>query len=478
MSKTVLQRFTRMAMLLAVLLLPLSLHAQNMTLQLKDVTVQEAVTRLQSQGNYTIVVNSEVVDLQKRITVSAKDQPLDKVLAQIFAGQNVEFVINGNSVSVNRKSAQPASQETSFHGFVTDRNGEPLIGASVFEKKSGKYALTDEKGAFFMDGIRFPATFTVSYLGFDDQEVTLTGRERQPYTIVMTSENTVLDELVVVGYGTQKRVNLTGAVSVIDGTTLNQRPVTNTAMALQGADPSIVLTNGNGSIEANEYSLSVRGKVSLNSGSPLVLVDGVEGSLSLVNPNDIESISVLKDASACAIYGAKASAGVILVNTKSGDGEEGKASVNYNGRFSLTSNTTSTNFMTTAYDYVMMTNTFNQALQGNPAWTFSDEQIQMMYDRRADATENPARPWVLPDATGTNTYLYLGNFDWYGYLYRRVRPQTEHNVSISGGSEKISYYASARYLYQKGMFNVADDTYHDFSTRAKVSAKVKITTGE
>ena len=114
MSKTVLQRFTRMAMLLAVLLLPLSLHAQNMTLQLKDVTVQEAVTRLQSQGNYTIVVNSEVVDLQKRITVSAKDQPLDKVLAQIFAGQNVEFVINGNSVSVNRKSAQPASQETSF----------------------------------------------------------------------------------------------------------------------------------------------------------------------------------------------------------------------------------------------------------------------------------------------------------------------------------------------------------------------------
>ena len=141
-------------------------------------TVQEAVTRLQSQGNYTIVVNSEVVDLQKRITVSAKDQPLDKVLAQIFAGQNVEFVINGNSVSVNRKSAQPASQETSFHGFVTDRNGEPLIGASVFEKKSGKYALTDEKGAFFMDGIRFPATFTVSYLGFDDQEVTLTGRER------------------------------------------------------------------------------------------------------------------------------------------------------------------------------------------------------------------------------------------------------------------------------------------------------------
>lgn len=474
MSRTVLQRFVRMAMLLAVLLLPLGLFAQNVTLLLKNVTVQEAVTRLQSQGNYTIVVNSEAVDLQKRISVSAQDQPLDKVLAQIFAGQNVEFVISGNSVSVNRKAAQPASaRKTSFEGFVTDRSGEPLIGASVMDKKSGKYALTDEKGSFFLDGISFPATLTLSYLGFDDQEVVLSGRERQPYTIVMTSENTVLEELVVVGYGTQKRVNLTGAVSVIDGATLNQRPVTNTAMALQGADPSIILTNGNGSIEGNEYSLSVRGKVSLNSGSPLVLVDGVEGSLTLVNPNDIESISVLKDASACAIYGAKASAGVILVNTKSGEGEEGKASVNYNGRFSLSSNTTSTKFMTTAYDYVMMTNTFNQALQGNPAWTFSDEQIQMMYDRRNDVTENPARPWVLPDATNTNTYVYLGNFDWYGYLFKRTRPETEHNISVKGGTKKMNYYVSGRYLYREGLFKEgAEDKVNNYSFRSKVNAEI------
>ena len=474
MRKTVLQRCVRMAMLFVVLLLPLGLAAQNVTLKLKDVTVQEAVTRLQSQGNYTIVVNSEAVDLQKRISVSAQDQPLDKVLAQIFAGQNVEFVISGNSVSVNRKAAQPASpRKTSLEGFVADRSGEPLIGASVMDKKSGKYALTDDKGAFFMDGITFPTTFTVSYLGFDDQEVSMTGYERQPYTIVMTSENTVLEELVVVGYGTQKRVNLTGAVSVIDGTTLNQRPVTNTAMALQGADPSIILTNGNGSIEGNEYSLSVRGKVSLNSGSPLVLVDGVEGSLTLVNPNDIESISVLKDASACAIYGAKASAGVILVNTKSGEGEEGKASINYNGRFSLSSNTTSTNFMTTAYDYVMMTNAFNQTLQGNPAWTFSDEQIQLMYDRRNDVTENPERPWVLPDATHTNTYLYLGNFDWYGYLFKRTRPETEHNISVKGGTKKMNYYVSGRYLYREGLFNqAAEDKVNNYSFRSKVNAEI------
>ena len=337
MSKTCLLRMLRATLVLLALLLPIFLGAQNVTMEVKNVTVQQAVTLLQSQGNYTIVINADDVDLQKRISVSAKDAPLSDVLAQIFAGQNLDFTVKGNTVSVTK--SKPIGSATSFKGpftgIVRDRDGEPLAGASVLEKKSGKYALTDDKGAFTLEEITFPSVIVVSYLGFDDQEFKLTGRERQPYGLVMTSENTVLDEIVIVGYGTQKRVNLTGAVSVIDGTTLNQRPVTNTAMALQGADPSIILTNGNGSIEGSEYSMSVRGKVSLNSGSPLVLVDGVEGSLTLVNPNDIESISVLKDASACAIYGAKASAGVILVNTKSGAGEEGRASINYNGRYSI-----------------------------------------------------------------------------------------------------------------------------------------------
>ena len=475
MSKTCLLRMLRATLVLLALLLPISLGAQNVTMEVKDVTVQQAVTLLQSQGNYTIVINADDVDLQKRISVSAKDAPLSDVLAQIFAGQNLDFTVKGNTVSVtkSKQTGSAASFKGPFTGIVRDRDGEPLAGASVLEKKSGKYALTDDKGAFTLEEITFPSVIVVSYLGFDDQEFKLTGRERQPYGLVMTSENTVLDEIVIVGYGTQKRVNLTGAVSVIDGTTLNQRPVTNTAMALQGADPSIILTNGNGSIEGSEYSMSVRGKVSLNSGSPLVLVDGVEGSLTLVNPNDIESISVLKDASACAIYGAKASAGVILVNTKSGAGEEGRASINYNGRYSISSNTTSTNFMTTAYDYITMTNTFNQIFQGNPAWTFSDEQIQMMYDRRNDVSEDPTRPWVIPDVTNTYTYLYLGNFDWYGWLFKRVRPETEHNISIKGGTKKMNYYVSGRYLYREGLFNQgAEDKLNNYSFRSKLNAEI------
>jgi TonB-linked SusC/RagA family outer membrane protein len=462
-------------MVALALMLPLAAGAQTVTLNLRDVTVQEAVTQLQSQGNYTIVINSDDVDLQKRVSVSAKDAPLSEVLAQIFAGQNMDFSVNGNTVSVTRHKAvaqapaQPVRQP--FRGTVTDRSGEPLIGASLIDKNSGSYALTDEKGEFSFDGITFPAVLTVSYLGFSDQDFALTGKESQPYAIVMTGENTVLDELVVVGYGTQKRVNLTGAVSVIDGKELNSRPVTNTAMALQGADPSLVLTTGSGSIDGTNYSVNIRGKLSLNSGSPLILVDGIESSLTQVNPNDIESVSVLKDASACAIYGAKASAGVILITTKSG--AEGDAKITYNGRFSFSTNTTSTDFITNGFDYVTLTNDFYKTFKGYGAWTYSDDQMQMLYERRNDVTENPERPWVIPDETGVNTYVYLGNFDWYSYLFNRIRPETEHNVTVRGGTSRVKYYASARYLWRNGFFSGnAQDNYSGVSLRGKVDAKI------
>jgi TonB-linked SusC/RagA family outer membrane protein len=456
------------------LLLSLGALAQNVTLDLRGVTVQEAVTQLQSQGNYTIVINSDEVNLQKRISVSAKDAPLSEVLAQIFAGQNLDFSIDGNSVSVTKHKvqAQQPSAKQAFRGIVTDQNGEPLIGASLIEKASGKYAITDDGGAFSLNGLSYPATLTVSYLGYNDTEVQLSGRESQPYRIVLSDDNNVLEELVVVGYGTQKRVNLTGAVSVIDGKELNARPVANTAMAIQGADPSLVLTTSSGSIDGSQYSVNIRGKVSLNSGSPFVLVDGVEGSLTQVNPNDIESISVLKDASACAIYGAKASAGVILITTKSG--MEGDAKINYNGRFSLSTNTTSTDFITTGYDYVTLTNEFYKTAKGLPAWTYSDEQIQMLKDRRYDVTENPERPWVIPDQTGTYTYVYLGNFDWYSYLFNKVRPETEHNITVRGGTSKAKYYASARYLHRNGLFaGNAQDTFNSISLRGKVDARLR-----
>lgn len=365
---------------------------------------------------------------------------------------------------------QKQTPQKEIKGTVKDTSGEGLIGATLVVKGTTTGFITDLDGNFVLSGISFPATLVVSYIGYSDVEITVRGNESS-LEVVLDDSMIALNEVVVVGYGTQKKVNLTGAVSVIDGKELNARPVTNTAMALQGADPSLLLTTGNGSITGDQYSVAIRGSVSLNSGDPLILIDGIEGSLSQVNPNDIESISVLKDASACAVYGAKASAGVILVNTKGGS--EGAAKITYNGRISLSQNTTSTDFMTSSYDYVTLTNEFYNYLMGHGAWTYTDAQIQMMYDRRNDKTENPSRPWVLPDVTGMNTYVYLGNYDWYDFLFNRTRPETEHNITVRGGNEKVTYYASGRYLYREGLFaGNAQDKYDGYSFRSKTDAKL------
>ena len=363
------------------------------------------------------------------------------------------------------------SAKNTVKGIVVDTAGEPLMGAGVVVKGTSYGCITDLDGNFVLTDVAYPVTLVVSFIGLADSEVTLNSFAECPCKVVLAEDQNYLNEVVVVGYGTQKKVNLTGAVGVVDGKELAMRPVNSAAQALQGADPSLVLTSSTGGPEGSEYSVSIRGKVSINSGSPLILIDGVEGSLTQVNPNDIESVSVLKDASACAIYGAKASAGVVLINTK--NGKEGEAKINYNGRFTLATNTTSTDFITSGYDHVTLCNEFYQYFKGYGAWTFSDEQIAMMEARRNDVVENPERPWVIPDETGTYTYLYLGNFDWYDFIFKSVRPETEHNVSVRGGNERVKYYVSGRYLYKEGIFdNAAEDIYNNFSMRSKIDAKM------
>ena len=364
-----------------------------------------------------------------------------------------------------------SAQKSVVKGTVKDSDGELLMGAGVVVKGTSQGTITDANGNFELGGVTYPVTLVASFIGMADQEVTLNSAAESPCQIVLGADENFLNEVVVVGYGTQKKVNLTGAVGVVDGKDLALRPVNSAAQALQGADPSLLLTMGNGSVEGSEYSVSIRGKVSINSGSPLILIDGVEGSLGQVNPNDIESVSVLKDASSCAVYGAKASAGVILINTK--NGSSGKATINYDGRVSISTNTTSTDFITSSYDYVTLCNEFYEYFKGYGAWTFTEDQIQMMKDRRYDVTEDPSRPWVIPDETGLYSYVYLANFDWYDFLFKRTRPETEHNISVRGGNDKVKYFVSGRYLYREGLFNnEGEDIFNGFNLRSKIDAKL------
>lgn len=354
-------------------------------------------------------------------------------------------------------------QAEQFSGLVLDANGEPVIGASVVVKGTSNGTVTDFDGLFRLDAPA-GAILQVSYIGFVNQELAAA----QNMKITLLEDNKVLDEVVVVGYGTQKKVNLTGAVATIDEKTVNARPVPSAVQALQGADPSLNIAPSSGDPAAG-YDINIRGASSLTSGAtPLVLIDGVEGSLSRLNANDIASVSILKDASAAAVYGARASAGVILITTKRG--QEGKASVSYSGRVGWSQNTTSTDYITTGYWNTKINDMFKMAYDGSAYTNYTEEDFQMLYDRINDKVEDPSRPWVIAQPNGQ--YKYYANFDWYNHLYKQTRLQHEHNLSIKGGTDKVDYYVSGRYFHQDGIMKVAEDPYDNLSFRTKVNAKI------
>ena len=370
----------------------------------------------------------------------------------------------------------PASAQSgkTLSGKVVDSSGEPLIGAAIKVSGTTQGFLTDLDGNFEITGVKFPAKVTVSFIGYADTEIELTGNEQSPYQIVLDDSKNLLDEVVVVGFGSQKKSLLSGSVGVVDGSTLNQRPVVSAANALQGADPSVYITTSNGSPNSTA-SINIRGTLSLNGGSPLVLIDGVEGELTMLNPNDIESVSILKDASTCAIYGAKASAGVVLVTTKQGSSSQ-KASITYGYRHGWIQPTTSTDFITSGYEHISLVNYFQQhSFHSSRAYEYDyteqNGELLKLYERRFDKTEDPARPWVEADENGR--YHYYGNFDWFNYFVNTNRPTNEHNVSVSGGTKDVKYYIGARSYDEAGMMaNSFSDKYKNYSIRSKIDARL------
>lgn len=455
--------------LLLTIMPVIGVHAQNMVVnfQAGPMTVRQAFEAIEHQLGMTIAYNESLLDVNRQVTPPS-GKPVLEAMTAILEGTGMQAGIDGKIILVV-KAEQKAVSQVEYKGKVVDASG-PVPGAMIMlDGKKDNVAMTDIDGQFSIRAAP-GRTFVVSMMGYKDYSSRF---DSQTAGIVINLEEDIdlLEESVVVGYGVQKKVNLTGAVGVISGKDLNNRPVTNAAQALQGADPSLLMSMSSGSIEGKQYNVKIRGQVSLNSGSPLILVDGIESSLTQVNPNDIESVSVLKDASSCSIYGATASAGVVLITTKSG--KSGDLKVTYNGRGGVAFNTTRTDFVTTGYDYVTLSNEFTKnSPKGYNAWNYTDEEMQMLYDRRFDKTENPDRPWVYTNDKGK--YRYLGNFDWYGYVLKRTRPETEHNVTINGGNDKINYYVSGRYLYREGVFNNAsEDILNGYSFRAKVNAKVK-----
>ncbi len=360
------------------------------------------------------------------------------------------------------------AQKQTVSGTVQDEMG-PIVGAVV--QAEGTNAVTDMDGNFTIN-VTSRAVLEVSCLGYKTQQVPVNGRSR--ITITLEEDSFMLEDAVAVGYGTTKKANLTGAVSVVKAESLKDRSALDVGHMLQGTVPGLNVSSASGR-PGQAASLNIRGWNSINGGSPLVLIDGVEGDIQYINPADVDNISVIKDAAAAAIYGAKGSAGVILVNTKNGSKDrDGRAKVTYSGRVGFTAPTASTDWETRGYYTVYLSNLFMKTYNNSPNYNYSDADMEELWARRNDVVENPARPWVVitQDQNGKDVYNYYANTDWWHVLYKDNKPTTSHTITASGATDHVNYLISGGYTYEQGMFNINPDTYNRYNLRAKVSFDV------
>ena len=374
-----------------------------------------------------------------------------------------------------KANAAVVQQQAVCKGTVVDSNGEPVVGASVFAVSNGhkKGSVTDLDGNFEIDGIASGSSLTISYVGYKTQQVTWSGKDLK---VTLQESNEMLDNVVVVGYGTQKKVNLTGAVSVVNSKSLESRPVMSVAQALQGEVPGLNFSVGNagGSLKSR-MGLNIRGIGTIGDGSnaaPLVLIDGSEGDLYSISPNDIESISVLKDASSSAIYGSRAAFGVILVTTKSG--KEGRTNVSYNGNVRF-STATQIPEMPNSYDFARYWNDAAANSGGNAP--FSQDMLNKIKNH-INGTPAPGEEVTTTwQGTAANEpwSMYTGSWDntnWFKEMYRSAVPSTEHNISVSGGGNKVNYYISGAILSQRGLIRHGKDKLKRYNFSSKVTANL------
>ena len=358
-------------------------------------------------------------------------------------------------------------QSETATGTVLDELGEGVIGASVVVKGTTNGVVTDIDGNFSLQNVKKGDVLQVSFVGYATQEVKWNGT---PLTITLKEDTEMLEEVVVVGYGTQKKTNLTGSVSMVDSKALEARPVANVSQALQGVVPGLNMSvTGSGGQLDSEMSMNIRGTGNLGTGSsasPLVLIDGIEGNMNTVNPNDIASISVLKDAASASIYGARAAFGVIMITTKSG--KEGKTNVNYSGNVRFSSPTNLPEMM----DSYMFAQFFNKAATnsgGQPV--FADrimENILAYQEGRIDVSTE-----VNPGNNRWNKYSgSWANTDWFDVMFKDQAVSHEHNLSVSGGTEKLNYRVSGSFLAQDGLIAWGEDKLNRYTVDAKINAKL------
>lgn len=425
---------------------------QKVSISLNNEELKTALNRIENASNVRFVYNHREIKTDRKISLNVKDEQLKEVLTSLLDPLKIRFEVNGNHIillnqplGMLKNSLLLRTFDRPVKGKVVDEKNEPVIGATVMLKGTNRATMTDVNGNFTLNIEEAGSVLVVSFIGYNTKEL-IVGAQTE-LSIVLLPETQALEEVVVVGYGTQKKVNLTGAVSTISGEDLNKRQVGQTSMALQGIAPGVTVKQSSGQPGSDMGSIRIRGIGTLGNSNPLVLVDNVEMSIDNVDPNLIESISVLKDAASAAIYGSRAANGVILITTKRA--KSGEFAVTYNTYLGIQRPTNLPDYVG-AIDHMTYMDLANTNIGNAPV--FGEKLIN---EYRAGINSNPD---LYPDT------------HWQKELYTESGLQQNHFVSVAGGSNNVKIMAGLGYFSQTGL--IPNTSYDRYTARFNTDIKL------
>ncbi|MDG3581385.1 SusC/RagA family TonB-linked outer membrane protein [Galbibacter pacificus] len=441
----------------------LSLEKERITLNTQNETLITVLSSIEKQSAISFVYGNDIKTLTTKRSINYYNEVLDVVLNDIAAQFNISYKKINNTVAISLKKVA-VQQLKEVNGTVTDDAGVPLMGVNVMEKGTPNGVTTDFDGNF---NIKVPigSTLEFTYVGMQTFTIPVKASTGS-VTVAMQSDQEMLDDVVVIGYGETSRETLVDAVNKVDPKSIEERPLPNAANALQGVSPGLNVTQASGK-PGSDPRINIRGFTSINGGSPLIIVDGVEGDINSLNPNDIESISVLKDAGASAIYGARGAFGVVLVTTKRA--KKGNITVDISNTTAFSSPTINTDFVTDPYQAVTLVDEAFRTAVGRSYTGYTEKD----YAALLEVSKDPSKARVVTDIrNGREQYIHYGATDWWDSFFRKTYPSNITNVSISGGSEKVKSYFSYRNYQATGILKVQDDQYKQYNLRGKIDVEI------
>ena len=446
---------------------------KKVSVQVNNSPITTVLQRLEEQTEIKFVFSQQVIKASQRISVNFRKEPFGEVLDKMLLPLRIKYEVSGKYILLSDADDQASSAvviplnipviappaDMTVTGTVTGEEGTGLPGVSVVLKGTQKGTTTDQEGRFSIAVPGPESVLVFSFVGYLPKEIAVGTQSN--LSVKLEVDNKMLEQVVVVGYGTQQKVNLTGAVGVADSKRLENRPIANAGEGLQGVIPNLNVTVRNGD-PSQPTQFNIRGYESINGGSPLILVDNVPMDINRINPNDIESISVLKDAAAAAVYGARAAFGVVLVTTKSG--KAGKISVNFGSQFSLAKPIFNMDVVTDPYEFVQARNLAAVRTLGRPDFDPRFVEAVKTY------SENPipANEWGVVN----------GNLEYYGYnayqdkIMIDYAPTNQQDLSISGGSDKSRFFVSLGRYSKDGYLRMNNEQFKRYNLLVKADFQV------